>query len=179
LAAVLTGNSNGRCSPPIDVVEALSTECCGLAATVTIWGPPRSPTPQTHPKRRRGSIEVPDRAPTPKEITSGVSTRRHSRTSLSLSPDSFKLARRRKSLDVWSRVYARRRREHTPRFYTPPQVDTGASGAVEQAPSSPGKSVEWLETHLTELAHRSEAKDPSARRGRFTGMLAPPGSGAM
>jgi hypothetical protein len=98
---------------------------------------------------------------------------------LSLSPDSFKLARRRKSLDVWSRVYARRRREHTPRFYTPPQVDTGASGAVEQAPSSPGKSVEWLETHLTELAHRSEAKDPSARRGRFTGMLAPPGSGAM
>jgi hypothetical protein len=51
------------------------------------------------------------------------------------------------------------------RFYTPPQVDTGASGAVEQAPSSPGKSVGLLGMLLTELAHRSEAKNPSACRG--------------
>jgi hypothetical protein len=88
----------------------------------------------------------------------------HGNPPLSLSPPIARLARRRKSQDAWSRVFARRRREHKSRFYTPPQVDTGASGAVEQAPSSPEKSVGLLEMLLTELAHRSEAKDPSARR---------------
>jgi hypothetical protein len=47
----MTGNYYGMCSPPIEVVEILSTECRGLAATATNWGlPDRSRT--TIPPRK-------------------------------------------------------------------------------------------------------------------------------